>query len=153
LFSEVLKHQHRMHFEGEFLPKVDGATMYYSLESRAPFLDQKLWEFAASLPPALRFRGGVLKAVLREIVRRRVGPAVADRVKQGFTVPVERWLGDRWTSALDVLTRPSELERQGWVRPGSLTAPIAEARARRWVPQQLWCLLLLEHWLVRQSAA
>lgn len=152
LFADVLKYQHRMHFDGEFIPKVDGATMYYSLESRAPFLDQKLWEFAASLPPALRFRGGVLKAVLREIARRRVSPAVADRVKQGFTVPVERWLGDRWTSALDVLTRPNELERQGWVRPGSLAAPIAEARARRWVPQQLWSLLLLEHWLERQTA-
>jgi len=134
------------------MPKVDEATMYYSLEARSPFLDQKLWEFAATLPPAIRFRGGVLKAILREIVRRRVNPAVANRPKLGFTVPVERLLADKWSDALDILQSPNELERQGWIRPHSLAAPIAEAKAQRWVPKQIWCLLLLEHWLQRQSS-
>jgi asparagine synthase (glutamine-hydrolysing) len=152
LLSDVLSSQHRNHFLGEFMPKVDGATMYYSIESRSPFLDQKLWEFAARLSPRLRFHNGVLKAVLREIVRRRVDPAIASRPKQGFTVPVERWLAERWTRALDRLTQPTELERQGWVRTGSLERPIQDARARRWVPTQLWFLLILEHWLVRQEA-
>jgi len=152
LFSDVLDHHHRVHFVGEFMPKVDEATMYYSLEARSPFLDQKLWEFAATLPPAIRFRGGVLKAILREIVRRRVNPAVANRPKLGFTVPVERLLADKWSGALDILQSPNELERQGWIRPHSLAAPIAEAKAQRWVPKQIWCLLLLEHWLQRQSS-
>jgi asparagine synthase (glutamine-hydrolysing) len=152
LLSEVLEHQHRCHFLGEFMPKVDGATMYHSLEARSPFLDQELWEFAAKLPPALRLKGGELKAVLREVARRRLGPDVANRKKQGFTVPVERWLAERWTSALDVLTQPNELERQGWVRPGSVSSLVAEARAEKQVCKPLWHLLLLEHWLQRQSA-
>lgn len=153
LLSDVLTYQQRNHFLGEFMPKVDGATMYYSIESRSPFLDQKLWEFASRLPPRLRFHNGVLKAVLREIVKRRVDPAIASRPKQGFTVPVERWLAERWTGALDRLTQPTELERQGWVRKGSLQRPIQDARARQWVPAQLWFLLILEHWLGRQSAS
>jgi asparagine synthase (glutamine-hydrolysing) len=153
LLSDVLTYQHRNHFLGEFMPKVDGATMYYSIESRSPFLDQKLWEFAARLPPGMRFRHGVLKAVLREIVRRRVDPATASRPKRGFTVPVERWLAERWTGALDRLTQPTELEGQGWIRKGSLDHPIQDARARRWVPTQLWYLLILEHWLERQSTS
>jgi len=153
LLSDVLTYQHRNHFLGEFMPKVDGATMYYSIESRAPFLDQKLWEFAGRLSPRLRFHNGVLKAILREIVRRRVDPAIASRPKQGFTVPVERWLAERWTGALDHLTRPTELERQGWVRKDSLHRPIQDARARQWVPIQLWFLLILEHWLARQRAS
>jgi len=153
LLSDVLAYQHRNHFLGEFMPKVDGATMYYSIESRSPFLDQKLWEFAGRLSPRLRFHNGVLKAVLREIVRRRVDPAVASRRKQGFTVPVERWLAERWSGALDHLTQPTELERQGWVRKGSLHRPIQDARARQWVPTQLWFLLILEHWLGRQSSS
>jgi len=152
LLSDVLSYQRQNHFLGEFMPKVDGGTMYYGIESRSPFLDQKLWEFAARLSPRLRFHGGELKAVLREIVRRRVDPGIASRPKQGFTVPVERWLAERWTGALDHLTRPTELERQGWVRKGSLDRPIQDARARRWVPTQLWFLLILEHWLGRQSA-
>jgi hypothetical protein len=98
----------------------------------------------------LLLRGGELKAVLRQIVRKRVGEKAANRRKQGFTVPVERWLATNWTSSLDVLTRPNELERNGWVRPGSLVQPIADARAKGWVPMQLWSLLLLEHWLERQ---
>jgi len=152
LLSDVLSYQHRNHFLGEFMPKVDGATMYHSLESRSPFLDQKLWEFAARLTPRMRFHNGELKAVLREIVRRQVDPAIASRPKQGFTVPVERWLAERWTGALDRLLQTTELERQGWVRKGSLARPIQEARARQWVPTQLWYLLILEHWLERQNA-
>jgi asparagine synthase (glutamine-hydrolysing) len=153
LLPEVLERFYNIHFAGEFMPKVDGATMYYSVESRSPFLDQKLWEFAAKLPPALHFKGNVLKAILRDIVRRQVSPEIATRRKQGFTVPLERWLAGSWTSALEVLLQPNKLEQQGWIRPGSLAKPIAEARARQWAPKQLWCLLLLEHWLDRQKSS
>ena len=98
--------------------KIDGGTMHYALEARAPFLDQKIWEFAAALPAQVRFHGGNLKAVLREIVRRRVGPDVAFREKQGFTVPVERWLAERWSGMLDRLRQGTALERDGWVCRG-----------------------------------
>lgn len=150
LLYDVLALHYKLHFASEFLPKVDGCTMYYSLEARSPFLDQRLWEFAARLPPAIRFHRGTLKAILREIVRRRVGSAVATRRKQGFTVPVERWLGERWSGALDILRDKTELERGGWIRPGSLERPIREARQGGLVPTQLWYLLVLEHWLQRQ---
>ncbi len=153
LLSDVLTYQHRNHFLGEFMPKVDGGTMYYAVESRSPFLDQKLWEFATRLPPGLRFHNGVLKAILREIVRRRVDPSIASLPKRGFTVPVERWLAERWAGTLDHLTQPTELERQGWIRKGSLQRPLEEARSHRWVPTQLWFLLILEHWLRRQCPA
>ncbi|HRK23211.1 MAG TPA: asparagine synthase (glutamine-hydrolyzing), partial [Fimbriimonadaceae bacterium] len=92
LLADELDHEQRVQFSGEFLPKVDGATMYHSLEARSPFLDTVLWEFAARLPFGLRLYGGVLKAVLRKVVRRRLGPAIALRRKQGFTIPVEKWL-------------------------------------------------------------
>jgi asparagine synthase (glutamine-hydrolysing) len=152
LLFDVLALHHKLNFTSEFLPKVDGATMYHGLEARSPFLDQKLWEFAASLPPHLHFHGGTPKAILREIVRRHIGANIAKRRKQGFTVPVERWLAERWASELDVLTRTTELERQGWVRPGSLANPVKEARSRGVVPTQLWYLLVLEKWLARGIA-
>ena len=149
LLSDVLKMHYQHHFTSEFMPKVDGATMYHGLEARSPFLDQRLWEFAATLPPALHFHGGSIKAILREIVRRRVGKGVAERRKQGFTVPVERWLAERWSGALDTLMGTTELERQHWIRPGSLAGPIQEARSRGVIPTQLWYLLVLEKWLER----
>ena len=151
LLADVFDFHMQAQFSGEFLPKVDGATMHYSIEARGPFLDQKIWEFAAALPPQVRFHGGALKAVLREIVRRRVSPEAAQRRKQGFTVPVERWLATRWSGMLDRLRGETRLEREGWIRPGSLAEPLLEAAARQWVPVQIWHLLVLEHWLEKNG--
>ena len=147
LLSDVLAYHRGVHFTAEFMTKVDGATMYYGLEARAPFLDQKIWEFAARLSPRTQFHGGNLKAVLREIARRRIGPALAYRKKQGFTVPVDRWLAERWSGMLGRLLGDTILEREGWVRRGTLHGPIREAMSRRRIPEQIWRLLLLEHWL------
>jgi asparagine synthase (glutamine-hydrolysing) len=153
LLSGVFGYHRRMHFLSEFMPKVDGGTMYYAIEARAPLLDQKIWEFAAALPPEIRFRGGRLKAVLREIVRRRVGPEVAFRKKQGFTVPVESWLANRWSGLIDRLRERTVLEEDGWIRRGSLDAPLRDAAGKHWVPAQLWRLLVLERWLEKESSA
>jgi asparagine synthase (glutamine-hydrolysing) len=151
LVSDMLAHHHNIHFTSEFMQKVDGGTMHYALEARAPFLDQELWTFAAALPVSLHFRGGHLKAVLRQIAKRHLGPEVAYRVKQGFTVPVERLLADRWSGMLVSLRENTFLERSGWIRPGSLQSSIREAVARRWVPIQIWRLLVLEQWLQNDS--
>src|SRR6185436_3388616 len=111
------------------------------------FLDHTMWEFAASLPYQLRLRNGTLKAILHEIVRRRVGPQVAARRKQGFTIPVEQWLLSRWRPELDQLANGTLLEQQGWIQTGSLRLAVDRAVERRWVPRQLWFLVTLEHWL------
>jgi asparagine synthase (glutamine-hydrolysing) len=125
--------------------------MYYSLEARSPFLDQALWEFAAKLPPAIHFHEQRLKAVLREIVRRQVGPEVAFRHKQGFTIPVERWLASKWSSRLKELKDSSSLlVREGWMQPKALSAAVDEALTQHEIPKQLWYSLVFEHWLRRE---
>jgi len=151
LVADVFEFHRRMHFTSEFMTKVDGGTMYHSLEARAPFLDHVLWEFAAKLPPTIHFYQGQLKAVLREIVRRRVGPEVAFRRKQGFTIPVERWLASRWSGHLKELQGGSLLVRQGWMEQQALSSAVDEALARKVAPPQLWNALVLEHWLRRQG--
>jgi asparagine synthase (glutamine-hydrolysing) len=147
LLSELFAYQKRTYFTGEFMVKVDGATMHYAVEARSPLLDQQLWEFAAALPFSLRLHRGRLKAVLREICRRRIGARIANRRKQGFTVPVERWLTDRWMSKILSLRGETELVRDGWIRRGPLNSAVNTAVAQRRVPTQLWYLLVLENWL------
>jgi asparagine synthase (glutamine-hydrolysing) len=75
----------------DVLVKVDRATMAHGLESRAPLLDRRIVEFAASLPPAFRRRGRAGKRPLRAVVARRVSSAVASRPKRGFNAPVAHW--------------------------------------------------------------
>ena len=152
LLFDVFAYHRKMHFLSEFMPKVDGGTMYYGVEARSPLLDHKIWEFAAALRPEIRFHGGTLKAVLREIVRRRVSPAVARRQKQGFTVPVDRHLTEG-SGELASLAGGSYLEKEGWVRRGSLKQSIDEAGLIRSVSPQLWHLLILENWMRHQGSS
>jgi asparagine synthase (glutamine-hydrolysing) len=153
LLSDVFQFHRRTHFISEFMTKVDGGTMYYSLEARSPFLDQAMWEYAARLPPEIHFHGGRLKAVLREIARRHAGPEVAFRRKTGFTVPVEKWLASKWSSRLKELKDGTFLVREGWMGANALSAAVDEALNRREISKQLWHTLVFEQWLKRKSGS
>jgi asparagine synthase (glutamine-hydrolysing) len=153
LFRDVFESHRQLHFTSEFMPKVDGATMHYAIESRAPFLDQKMWEFAATLSPDVRLRGGMLKAVLRRIAGKYLNRETAQRPKQGFVVPVERWLATRWSAMLDRLQDGTVLEREGWIARGSLAALIQDAKSKGEVPLQIWRLLVLESWLGKHNSS
>jgi asparagine synthase (glutamine-hydrolysing) len=152
LVGEVFQFHNRMHFASEFMTKVDGSTMYYSLEARSPFLDQAMWEYAATLPPKIHFHGGRPKAVLREIARRCAGPEVAFRRKQGFAIPVEKWLASAWSGCLKQLKDGTILVRDGWMEEKALSAAVDEALNRREISKQLFHTLVFEQWLRRNRA-
>jgi asparagine synthase (glutamine-hydrolysing) len=148
LLEEFLQYEQNNRFTGEFMTKVDGGAMFHAIEARAPLQDQMLWEFASKLPVELRLHGGTLKAILREITKRRIGADVAFRPKQGFTVPVNEWLSGEWNKELRSLGQAtSRLHQLGWIDAGKADAAIAEARSRGRAPNQLWYLYVLENWL------
>jgi asparagine synthase (glutamine-hydrolysing) len=151
VLTDVLHYEQTMTFAGEFMTKVDGATMHYSLEARSPLLDHVLWDFAATLPYEVRFHCGQLKAVLRELLRRHVSPELASRAKSGFTIPVGRWLVGRWRAQLEWLRNDPLVERDGWLAKGAATRAIAESEHKQMAPLQLWHVLALERWLRRQN--
>ena len=151
LLPDFLTYDRKTRFVGEYMTKVDGATMFYGLEARAPFLDQDLWEFAAALPFELRMRQNTLKAILRELARRRIGERVASGRKRGFGVPVQRWLTSRWHQKMVDLMSDSQLERKGWIRAAPVIKQLNDAASRNWAPNQLWYLLVLELWVRREQ--
>jgi asparagine synthase (glutamine-hydrolysing) len=152
LLTEFLKYDRRTRFVGEYLTKVDGATMHHALEARSPFLDQELWEFAAALPYSVRLHGGTLKAVLRELARKRVGERVAAGAKRGFSIPVQRWVAGRWRAKVADSLRDSLVERHGWVRSAAALKRLEESARRGWAPNQLWYVYVLESWLRREES-
>ncbi len=152
VLSEFLQYDRSTRFVGEYMTKVDGATMHYGLEARAPFLDQELWEFAAALPYDLRLRRGSLKALLRELAARKLGAQVARGRKRGFSIPVQRWLAGPWRKALEHLLHDSLLEREGWINSGPILAVLEKSARSGWVPSQLWYIFVLESWLRHERA-
>ncbi len=76
----------------DILAKVDRAAMACSLETRVPFLDPDVANFALSLTPELRIRSGQTKWLLRQLLYRHVPQQIIDRPKMGFGVPIGSWL-------------------------------------------------------------
>ncbi|HEY5531996.1 MAG TPA: asparagine synthase (glutamine-hydrolyzing) [Candidatus Anoxymicrobiaceae bacterium] len=75
-----------------YLVKADRATMAASLELRSPLLDRELAEFAFSLPGSMKVREGETKFLLKKLASKYVPPDVVYRRKQGFAVPLGRWI-------------------------------------------------------------
>jgi asparagine synthase (glutamine-hydrolysing) len=148
LLPDYLEFAREHQFVAEYLAKVDGATMYHSLEARSPFLDHELWEFAASLPFEVRLRNGELKAVLREIARRRIGPRVATGAKRGFEVPVGARLAGEWRDRTRALFAMPLLREQGWLDSRPLLSML-DGRGRP--PVEVWYVAVLESWLRQQD--
>jgi asparagine synthase (glutamine-hydrolysing) len=147
LLSDFLAYDRRTRFTGEYLTKVDGATMYHAVEARSPFLDSNLWEFASDLPYSTRLKEGKSKAILREIARRRIGHSLATGRKKGFTIPVQRWITNEWRRNItDTLTN-SLLAAEGWIDAKRALDLFDRCERDSWAPRQFWFLYVLESWL------
>ncbi|WP_327062049.1 asparagine synthase C-terminal domain-containing protein [Leclercia adecarboxylata] len=76
----------------DILAKVDRASMAVSLETRAPFLDHRLVEFAFSLPTSFKMNHFEQKKILRAVLFKYIDKSLVDRPKQGFSLPMRQWL-------------------------------------------------------------
>jgi asparagine synthase (glutamine-hydrolysing) len=131
----------------ELLMKQDQMSMAASIESRVPFLDHKLVEFAASLPPRLKLRGFTTKWILREAVRSVLPAAILTRPKMGFPVPFGVWMRGGWSGvARDVLLDTRSRQR-GIIEPAGVERLIAAHQSGAADgADAIWSLLNLELW-------
>ena len=150
LLAQFLRYDRVTRFTGEYLTKVDRATMYHGIEARSPFLDVELWEYAHSLPFSLRLHKGRSKSILREIARRRMGGDVAYRKKQGFVIPVLKWLSSSWREDFSKLMNESILDDGGWINSKNVLQILGDVKRNKPVPRQLWHIFVLENWLRRE---
>lgn len=97
----------------KLLSKVDRASMKYSLENRCPILDYRIAELSYRMPQDFLYRRGEKKAILKDIAYSLVPKAIMDRPKQGFTVPIDRWLRGPLGEKLTGYAEEKRLEEQG----------------------------------------
>ena len=132
----------RCYLPGDILVKVDRATMANGLETRAPFLDTDLAEFALGLPWQLRFRDQDLKYVLRNAFSHLWPPSIRERKKQGFGAPIVNWLEDKEVQGI-----VRRVSRDGG--PLISLLPGLKTALHTMSPQRRWSVLCLGLWLER----
>lgn len=130
----------------DILTKADRMTMAASIEARAPYLDQRVIEFAGSLPATERLKGRETKALLRAALADLLPESTLTRPKASFRAPVEQWLGERLRGTFGELL----------LDPAAATAPflrrteierLVEADGQAPGGRRLWSLVVLELWL------
>jgi asparagine synthase (glutamine-hydrolysing) len=108
-------------FVGErLLRDTDAASMAVSLEVRVPLLDYALCEKVAGIDPARRFSPPGKKRLLRDLALARLDPALFDRPKAGFVLPIGEWSKRRLQPELERLLTDAPLIRRAGLRPDSV---------------------------------
>lgn len=144
----------RGYLADDLLAKVDRASMAVSLEARVPLLDHRVVEFAWRLPLKYKIRHGEGKWLLRQVLHRRVPPALVDRPKMGFTVPLLDWVRGPLRGWADELLAPSALAEGGVLDPRPIRAAWADVQ-RGASPNAvaLWAVLMFQDWRRRWKPA
>ena len=136
----------------DILCKVDRAAMAVSLETRVPFLDHRVVEFAWQLPQSLKIREGQGKWLLRQVLYRYVPKALIERPKAGFGIPVGQWLRGPLRDWAEDLLEPKAMQAQGYLDPDPIQAVWqTHLSGRVDHTPKLWTVLMFQAWLRAQK--
>ena len=128
--------------------KVDRSAMANSLETRAPYLDRRIAEFAWRLPLDMKIRGASGKQVMKQILYKHVPEAMLDRPKQGFAIPLDRWLRGELRDWAEALLSERRLKADGLFEPGAIRSAWRDHTAGgRNNGLKLWSVLMVQSWL------
>ncbi|MFN8580246.1 MAG: asparagine synthase-related protein [Gemmatimonadaceae bacterium] len=151
ILAEYLAYDLENQFTGEYLTKVDGASMFYGLETRSPLLDHELWEYVSALPSKVRLHTGVLRYPPGDRTLTGLGRVASGR-KRGFTVPMERWVRGPWLGEMRSRLLDGPLCTDGWIARRPLERLLASPRDDVLGVHHLWYLAVLNAWFVREEA-
>ncbi len=145
----------RFYLPNDMLVKVDRMTMAHGLEARVPYLDHRLVELAAALPPGMKLRHfHRRKHVLRKVMAGRIPRRVTHRSKAGFNVPNALWLKTAMKEYVTDQLAPGRIRETGLLDEREVQRIVDDHfRGRGNRSHQIWCLLTLVAWWERFIAA
>jgi asparagine synthase (glutamine-hydrolysing) len=148
----MLHYDYTGYLSDDILVKVDRASMAVSLEARAPLLDQRVLEFAWSLPREYLIDGKAGKRVLRDLLARYVPRTLIDRPKRGFNVPVKKLLAGPLRGWAEDLISERVLREQG-LFDSSRVREAWQQHLYGWAnhSELLWAILMFQTWWRSQS--
>jgi asparagine synthase (glutamine-hydrolysing) len=130
----------------ELLMKQDQMSMAASIESRVPFLDHKLIEFATRLPVGMKLRGTTTKYVLRQAMKGVLPDEILTRKKMGFPVPVGAWLRGPFKHIMDEYVLSERALARGLFNADFVRTLVAGHQAGENHAERLWLLINFEIW-------
>jgi asparagine synthase (glutamine-hydrolysing) len=130
------------------LAKVDRASMAHAVEVRPPFLDHRIVEFAHSLPEEMKIQGAKQKAILRNLMRGKLPPAILTRKKIGFDIPTHDWFRGPLRPLLEEALAFASAEHGEFFQIPQLEAHAQTHFDRRAnLGYHLWGLTILFYWM------
>ena len=148
--GKILYADQKTYLPDDLLVKMDRMTMAHGLESRSPFLDHLLVEFAATLPAKYKIQGRTQKSILKSIARDFLPLNIIDRPKQGFGVPVGEWFRGELKGMVSNVLDNSHFIETGWLEQGRVMELWQEhLSGKQNHSHKLWGLLNLELWYER----
>jgi asparagine synthase (glutamine-hydrolysing) len=137
----------QLYLPDDLLVKMDIASMANSLELRSPFLDHKVVEFAASLPPTLKLRRLTHKYLLKKIMNSMLPEVILRRKKMGFGLPIDHWFRCDLREMTYDLLLDDQARQRGYFRPEIVRRYLDEhVQGKALHHFRLWNLLMLELW-------
>ncbi|MEN6348211.1 MAG: asparagine synthase (glutamine-hydrolyzing) [Syntrophomonas sp.] len=132
----------------DILVKVDRACMGVSLESRVPFLNHQVIEFAWQLPLSMKINHGQGKYILRRVLRRYIPDNLIERPKMGFGVPIDSWLRGPLKKWAEDLLDVDRLKSEGYLSSQSIHEKWEQhlSGKRNW-QHHIWNILMFQAWL------
>jgi asparagine synthase (glutamine-hydrolysing) len=136
------------YLQDDLLAKVDRASMHFSLETRVPYLDHRIIEFALNLSPDLKYKNGTTKYLLKEILFQYVPKKFFERPKQGFAIPLEKWLKNELHFLIEENLSKEIIEKYGFVNYSEVDQLKKEfLNGRDYLYNRIWVLIVLHKWL------
>lgn len=141
------------YLQDDLLTKVDRASMRFSIETRVPYLDHRVVEFALNLAPELKYKNGISKYILKEILYKYLPKYLFERPKQGFAIPLNKWMKNELKYLVDEYLSEDMIGRFGIINYEYVDyLKKGFANRSEFFYNRLWLLVVLHKWLHKNQS-